>query len=102
MGIVTVSMWQDESQIETIYGATPSRTVLANHTGRLMLSGCTDVTTLKHMSDLLGPRSVRRTGESVGADGRVSTSTSCQTEPLAPVDYIRELETGEAPGGGRP
>ncbi len=47
-GIVLVSIFQDLSQLEAIYGI-KSRTVLNNHRSKLCLSGISDIATLDYV-----------------------------------------------------
>lgn len=53
-GVQLVSVWQDESQIEKVFGAAKARTVMNNHIGHLALAGIKDQRTLERMSDLPG------------------------------------------------
>jgi type IV secretion system protein VirD4 len=96
LGIVIMSIWQDEAQIGTLYD-TRAATVLGNHTTRVYLPGSSDDTTLDRLSRLIGDQSVamrrvtRHTGQS-----RVSVNEGSEDVRLAPIDYLRTLPSNVA------
>lgn len=94
-GIQTVSIWQDEGQIETIYGSSKTRTIVANHTCLMVLPGVKDTATLRRIEDLIGPDRFRVDRRTV-TNGSASTSWDYESLPLAPAEYIRELNEGLA------
>ena len=73
-----MSVWQDESQIEKVFGAAKARTVMNNHSGHLVLPGIKDQRTLERMSDLLGPEFFERESTSRGK-GSTSQARSAPT-----------------------
>lgn len=90
-GIILVSIWQDEGQIEEIYGHNRARTVLANHTARVYLAGVSDPETLDHLSTLIGNHMVRHVSRSTDARGGRSSSADWKEERVAPPEYLRQL-----------
>lgn len=95
-GIVLVSVWQDASQVTSVYGPTEATTVLANHTCKVWLPGITDYETLRRLSELLGEHTITRTTKSTDHHGRSSVTEARQTQQLAPPEYLRQLRPGTA------
>jgi type IV secretory pathway TraG/TraD family ATPase VirD4 len=95
-GIILVSVWQDDGQLNTIYGQDRARTVKSNHTAKLYLPGINDEQTLKALSESIGPHTVRRRTDSWDAHGRKSSSSQPVEEPLAPPSWLRRLGSGTA------
>lgn len=97
-GIVLMSVWQDEGQLERVYGPATARTVIANHTARVYLPGGQDDATLAGLTRLLGDHQVVRTSTSVSPrpGDRTSTSRHLEEVALAPVAWLRERPAGEA------
>lgn len=96
MGIVPVTIWHDLAQLENLYGQAEARTILSQSKMRLLLPGCADITTLDYWSRMLGQALTSRTGASYATDGRHTSSTSQQQEPLAPLHLLQQIELGEA------
>ncbi|MDT0543964.1 MULTISPECIES: type IV secretory system conjugative DNA transfer family protein [Streptomyces] len=92
-GIVIMSIWQDESQVATLY-ATRAPTVLGNHTTRVYLPGSSDDTTLDRLSRLIGDQSVsqHRFGYThQEGHQRITANEGVEDIRLAPIDYLRTL-----------
>ncbi|KFG09229.1 MULTISPECIES: type IV secretory system conjugative DNA transfer family protein [Streptomyces] len=96
-GIVIMSIWQDESQISTLYG-TRAPTVLGNHTTRLYLPGSSDDSTLDRLSRLIGDQSVSqlKVGYSYQDSNpnkgrRITVTDGIEDMRLAPIEYLRTL-----------
>lgn len=95
-GIIVLSVWQDEGQIEEIYGPRRARTISANHYATIYLPGISDHTTLVHLSQQIGDTQVARTSTSTSRTGDHSTTRGHETIPVAPPGWLRQLRTGEA------
>lgn len=97
-GIVLASFWQDEGQIERIYGRERARTVISNHTVRLFLPGISDDDTLDRLSRAIGDHRVRDVTVSrdsgAARSARQSQSARFVDERLAPVSWLRQLAAG--------
>ncbi|MFI0448037.1 type IV secretory system conjugative DNA transfer family protein [Actinomadura sp. 6N118] len=94
-GIVIMSIWQDEAQVNTIYG-TRAPTVLGNHTTRVYLPGSSDDKTLARLSRLIGEQPIATQSAMAMPSDRssevaVSISESSQDIEIAPVEYLRTL-----------
>lgn len=94
-GIIVVSVWQDEGQIETQYGPTKARTILANHYSKVYLAGIQDHRTLVHLSEQIGKDPMRQISTTVG-DRNSSSSTSYHELEVAPPSWIRRIEPDQA------
>lgn len=88
MGLIVVTVWQDEGQIEGIYGPAKARVVVANHTNRLFLPGISDLRTLQGISDAVGTDLVQRHVSSDTGGG----SSQWHSVRTAPPESIRELD----------
>lgn len=95
-GIVLVDVWQDEGQIEQLYGSDRTRTILANHYCKLFLAGISDPRTLSALSEQIGDDEMERRTYSTAADGLRSRSSMTQEIRLAPPEWIRQLDTDRA------
>lgn len=93
-GIVLLSVWQNTSQIETIYGPTRARTLLAGHNGKVFWGGIQDEETLKYVEGLAGEFEYRKVTQSQDQRGR-SNSVSYETRALAPKHFVRNLPDGQ-------
>lgn len=94
-GILVLSVWQDEGQIESIYGPAKARTIRANHYATVYLPGIQDHQTLMHLSDQIGRDSMRQTSTSTNRDG-TSTTISHHELDVAPPSWLRQLDSGQA------
>jgi len=93
-GVQLITVFQDTAQITHVY-RDRARTVLNNHRARIFLGGIADQQTLTEISRSLGDLQADRTSTTRGHQG-TSTTTSHATQPLVPVNEIRELRTGRA------
>src|SRR5205823_11840285 len=57
-GIQLVSVFQDMSQINAVYGRDRAPTIVSNHRAKVILSGVADPQTLDYLSRLLGDEEV--------------------------------------------
>lgn len=94
-GIIVVSVWQDEGQIETIYGPTKARTILANHFSKVYLSGIQDHQTLVNLSHQIGGDAMRQTSTTTGEKSNSSTTSFHELE-VAPPSWIRRMDADQA------
>lgn len=94
-GIIVVSVWQDEGQIETIYGPAKARTILANHFSKVYLAGIQDHQTLVNLSQQIGRDPMRQTSTTTGEKSRSST-TSFHELDVAPPSWIRQMDADQA------
>ncbi|HZR92275.1 MAG TPA: type IV secretory system conjugative DNA transfer family protein [Gaiellaceae bacterium] len=94
-GIQLVSVFQDMAQINAVYGADRAPTIVSNHRAKVVLSGISDLPTLRYVAQLLGDREVRRQAATVDADGRRSTTESIAYRDLAPENLLREMRPGQ-------
>ena len=93
-GVQLITVFQDTAQITHVY-RDRARTVLNNHRARVFLGGIADQQTLTEISRSLGDLQADRTSTTRGHQG-TSTTTSHTTQPLVPVNELRELRTGHA------
>ncbi|MDO5067439.1 MAG: type IV secretory system conjugative DNA transfer family protein [Propionibacteriaceae bacterium] len=94
-GILLVSVWQDEGQIESIYNRAKARTIISNHYTKVYLPGISDHETLVHLSDQIGQDLMKQTSHSAHKDGS-STTTSWVEKPVAPAWWLRQLPQDQA------
>ena len=94
-GISLVTIWQDLSQVDAIYG-NRAQTVLNNHRAKVVLGGIGDPKTLEWVSRLAGE--VERTERNWSADatGRRSVSEHTTRQRTVPEDVLRRLPENEA------
>jgi type IV secretion system protein VirD4 len=93
-GIQLVTVWQDLAQVEERYRSS-SRTLFNNHLAKIVLSGCSDLTTLSYLSQLLGQSVVHERSTHHDAVGVTSSTTEApRHHALAPVDSIRQMRRG--------
>jgi hypothetical protein len=95
-GISFVTVWQDLSQIDSIYGERAA-TVLNNHRAKIFGREIADWDTLQYVSRLAGDVEVtERSYSTDSAGGRRSTSEHTVLRPALPPDMVRRLPPGEA------
>jgi len=94
-GIQLVSVFQDMAQINAVYGGDRAPTIVSNHRAKVILSGISDLPTLRYVAQLLGEREVRRHATTTDADGRRSTTESIAYRDLAPENLLREMRPGQ-------
>lgn len=95
-GLVVVSVWQDEGQLEVIYGKERARVVISNHYSHVFLPGINDHETLRMVSDRIGQESVQRQSTSIQRHDGASRTLSTQEIDIAPPAWLRSLPSGEA------
>ncbi|MHB8509207.1 MAG: type IV secretory system conjugative DNA transfer family protein [Candidatus Dormibacteria bacterium] len=100
-GIILISVFQDMAQMEQVYGRTGARTILNNHTAKVVLPGLGDPDTAKTVCELAGGEvSVEKTRSDSGSN----TYTERDRALLTP-DQLRQVPRGKAlviMGGKRP
>lgn len=94
-GVQLVTIWQDMAQVEERYRSS-SRTLFNNHRAKLLLSGCSDLTTLQYWANLLGEAEVRERSTHRDVAGLTSSTDAPRRHALAPVEWIRQMRPGEA------
>jgi type IV secretory pathway TraG/TraD family ATPase VirD4 len=93
-GIQLVTVWQDLAQVEERYRSS-SRTLFNNHLAKVVLSGCSDLTTLQYVSELLGESIVHEHSTHRDAVGITSSTEAPRHRSLAPTDSIRQMRRGQ-------
>jgi type IV secretory pathway TraG/TraD family ATPase VirD4 len=93
-GIQLVTVWQDLAQVEERYRSS-SRTLFNNHLAKVVLSGCSDLTTLQYVSELLGESVVHEHSTHRDAVGVTSSTEAPRHRSLAPTDSIRQMRRGQ-------
>jgi type IV secretion system protein VirD4 len=95
-GIQLVTIWQDTAQIASRYGADAKRTIQNNHGAKVLLSGISDVETLRDFSTLGGEETlISQSASRERGGGRWTTSASEIQRPLATPAELREIPRGE-------
>ena len=94
-GILLLSVFQDEGQIEHIYGPSLARTVVSNHYVKVYLPGISDQETLETVSRLLGTERLR-VGSTSTSDQGTSYQSSYQDVPIATPAELRQMPSNEA------
>ena len=97
-GITLASFIQDLGQLAKIYGPDTARTIMANHTAKVFLTGNADVPTLEMVSALVGQHKVRTadvtrdmdTGTPILDVGRRSVRITHDDQDVAPISWLRE------------
>ena len=93
-GIQLVSVFQDMSQINAVYGRDRAPTIVSNHRAKVILSGIADAQTLDYVARLLGDEEIGQTSSTTGAEGRRSTTQSVAYRNIAPANVLREMKPG--------
>ena len=96
LGVLLMTVWQNEAQIEELYGPAKARTILANHLWKVYLPGTTDDATLKSLSEQIGTYQRTETTISTGHDGRISTSHRITDAPAAPITDLQTMPADTA------
>lgn len=91
MGLIVVTVWQDEGQIEDIYGPQKARVVVANHINKIFMAGISDQRTLQALSAAIGTDLVER-----HVSGPAGSSSQMHTIQVAPPEAIREMSADHA------
>jgi type IV secretory pathway TraG/TraD family ATPase VirD4 len=92
--IQLVTVWQDLAQVEERYRSS-SRTLFNNHLAKVVLSGCSDLTTLQYLSQLLGESAFQERSIHRDTVGVTSSTEAPRHRSLAPIDSIRQLRRGQ-------
>jgi type IV secretory pathway TraG/TraD family ATPase VirD4 len=91
-GLTVVSVWQDEAQLETIYGPLGARSIKSNSTaGIAYLPGINDHATLRRLSDAIGEDTYEHVTINRDRNGNMSRTISPQQQPVAPISWLRML-----------
>jgi len=93
-GIQLVSVFQDMSQINAVYGRDRAPTIVSNHRAKVILSGIADAQTLDYVARLLGDEEVKQTSSTTADEGRRSTTHSVAYRNIAPANVLREMKPG--------
>ena len=96
MGVITVTVWQNEGQMINTYGRDKARVVAANHTARLYMAGIADKDTLDGLSEMIGRDLVERSSRNRDTNGNSSVSGQVQEIVVAPPSMLREMNQSEA------
>ena len=91
--IQLVTVWQDLAQVEERRSS--SRTLFNNHLAKVVLSGCSDLTTLQYLSQLLGESAFQERSIHRDTVGVTSSTEAPRHRSLAPIDSIRQMRRGQ-------
>ena len=94
-GISLVTIWQDLSQVDAIYG-NRAQTVMNNHRAKVVLGGIGDPKTLEWVSRLAGEVERTERNWTADANGRRSVSEHTTRQRAVPEDVLRRLPENEA------
>lgn len=92
-GIQLLSIFQDFSQGEVVYGPSFSSTV-NNHAAKLIGSGISDRKSTSFFSDMIGAGQFGQKSRTAGEKGRSSTTEGETYRALAPANVLREAKPG--------
>lgn len=95
-GVLLLSILQDYSQLERIYGDRDSRTILNNHPCKITLPGLTDPQTTDLVCKLAGQEKITQITVSKGKGSDGSRSYSPQEKPLLTGDRLQQMFKGTA------
>ena len=93
-GVQLVTVFQDLAQVQARYGP-KARTLVNNHTAKLLLPGASDRELLDLVTRLLGDEGVDQVTRSHSVQG-TSRSHSTRYRPLAAMHQLRQLKQGTA------
>lgn len=94
-GVLLMSVWQDYSQIEKVYGRESAKTVLSNHWAELYLPGISDESTLRHITTAIGTSPWLNVTNQVDAGGQRSHSARDESMEVAPASWLRQRPSNE-------
>jgi type IV secretory pathway TraG/TraD family ATPase VirD4 len=97
-GEVIVTVWQDDGQVDALYGAQRARTIRSNHRYTVYFPGwIRDRDTLERISKEIGDdvRQTRSTTTGTGADGRGSVTIAERVERVAPPEWLQRRPASE-------
>lgn len=92
-GVQLLSIFQDLSQTEAVYGPRAS-SIVNNHAAKFVGSGISDPKTTRFFSDLIGAGMFRQQSQTAGEKGRRSTTEGETYRDLAPPTVLRESKPG--------
>ena len=98
-GVLLLSILQDYSQLQRIYGENDARTILNNHPAKLALPGITDPQTAELVCKLVGSgpaTSISISSSSGPSSGGGSTTMSAQDKALITPDKLQQMLDGTA------
>lgn len=95
-GIQLVTVFQDMSQIDAVYGRDRTPTIVNNHRARLALTGIADERTLSYLERLVGETSATQTSTTRVPGSSDSETTQTAYRALAPAALLRSIPPGEA------
>lgn len=94
-GIQLCTVWQDLAQLDALY-TRRAATVINGHRARIHLAGQADLGTLDQLSRHIGDDELVRPAPTWSSDGRRSLTEHATDVRLAPIDYLRQMPTGDA------
>jgi len=94
-GILLCTVWQDLAQLDAIYNRRAA-TVINGHRAKVLLAGQADLGTLDKLSRHIADDELFRPAPTWSTDGRRSVSEHASDVRLAPIEYLRQLPTGQA------
>lgn len=95
MNIRIITVWQNVSQIQALYGNEDANHILDSSGSRLFLGGSSDTSTLDLMQKLCGDKKEHKVSTSKSKGSAVSTSESDEYRPLLSTSEARQLNRGE-------
>jgi type IV secretory pathway TraG/TraD family ATPase VirD4 len=95
-GITTIVVLQSLAQARAVWGEHEASAIWDAASIKLILGGGSNARDLEDLSKLIGAREVQQYTESIGADGRRSTSSSTREVPVMDTSRLRMLPFGTA------
>jgi type IV secretion system protein VirD4 len=95
-GITTMVVLQSLAQARAVWGEHEASAIWDAASVKLILGGGSNARDLEDLSKLMGQREERQYTESIGADGRRSTSSSSREVPVMDTSRLRMLPFGTA------
>ena len=95
-GIATMVVLQSLAQARAVWGEHEACAIWDASSVKLILGGGSNARDLEDLSKLIGQREERQYSESIGADGRRSSSSSTREVPIMDTSRLRMLPFGTA------